>query len=173
MSDKVISKEEMLKEAFENLFPKYDIDNYVPDQGMVKYIYDILHTQSQLDSNVEEAIEEMNMLMAELENYVPSLELENLKLFYNVLKQALEDKDKHIKELNDTLEITVIAEMLDLIKNGTPIPLTRKQLQSKLNAIEEVVKESKFVFIKQEYTRTEYVDNFRERLNKALKGEIK
>jgi len=47
-------------------------------------------------------------------------------------------KTKTISDLNDTLEITVIAEMLDLIKNGKPIPPTRKQLQSKLDKIEEV-----------------------------------
>jgi len=56
---------------------------------------------------------------------------------FSDMKEENKRKTKTISELNDTLEITVIAEMIDLIKNGKPIPPTRKELQAKLNDMEE------------------------------------
>lgn len=64
---------------------------------------------------------------------------------HHIFKQQeeIERKTKSISELNEMLEITVIAEMLDLIKNGNPIPPTRKELQSKLDKIEEVLENTR------------------------------
>ena len=121
---KVISKEEILERitVLYSLIPKEirhkyseytkEINNYINSPTplevatVTSHNATKAHEKRDLSVSVEEAIEEMNMLIAELENYVPTLELENLKLFYETIRLALSDKDRKIIIWKDSFNKT-------------------------------------------------------------------
>lgn len=143
------------KEKLRNVLTEFNI---IVTNELLESILEL--NQPTLSSNVEKDLKTLeDWLYRKKSLYVP----DGIAIV-NKLRKALSDKNKRISELNDVLEITVISEMLDLIKNGEPIPLTRKELQGRLNAIGEVL-------IK-EYKEEGYFSEYTNEINEII-GETK
>ena len=133
----MINKEEIIELASNFKFRS-------KEYNLIEKLGDYYLNQPKLDGDVGKAVSKNKEYFLELYNYKYKFGSCSIKDCFlaneNTIQQTLSDKDrrierqeKRISDLNDMLEITVIAEMLDLIKNGQPIPLTRKELQSKLD----------------------------------------
>lgn len=144
-------------------FNLYDEEPHCDIIGLINKndFMDMRHPQCPLqepksisDEGIEEALKQIGLYYAICSNpYTKTYARHDPN--FNIIEQTLINQQEEIKslektnkllekdinKLNDTLEITVIAEMLDLIKNGTPIPPTRKELQSKLDEYEKLIKE--------------------------------
>ena len=102
------------------------------DCNSCKTLIEYANQQPQLDSEVKKLIAFIEIHYGTRAGSCIDKEPAWLELKQAFITQQIQinNQKQRIKDLNDTLEITVISEMLDLIKNGKPIPPTRKELQA-------------------------------------------